>query len=85
MKLSDFLDAINPRQMIEIYDKQDDICLLFSGTVETDGSYLRLKILGEFDVTDIKTEEDSIMVMINVEELESAVLRARFGIERFSL
>lgn len=26
MKLSDFLDAINPRQMIEIYDKQDDIC-----------------------------------------------------------
>ena len=68
MKLSDFLDAINPRQMIEIYDKQDDICLLFSGTVETDGSYLRLKILGEFDVTDIKTEEDSIMVMINVEE-----------------
>lgn len=43
------------------------------------------KILGEFDVTDIKTEEDSIMVMINVEELESAVLRARFGIERFSL
>lgn len=85
MKLSDFLDALNPGQMIEVYDKQDDICLFFSGTVETDGSYLRLKVLGEFDVTDIKAEEDSIMVMINAEELESAALRVGFGIERFSL